>query len=80
VIEEWRREFAHGSTVRSYSITNDAIGWTYQEYGHTFYVVYFPSANSSSSRLRRQRSATARCKTDHKSPSLPALLECPHAI
>jgi hypothetical protein len=26
---------------------SDAVGWTYQEYGHTFWVLYFPSANAT---------------------------------
>lgn len=32
---------------QSYGTTADAVGWTYQEYGHTFYMVYFPTANAT---------------------------------
>ena len=32
---------------QTYATTNDAIGWTYQEYGHTFWVLYFPTANAT---------------------------------
>lgn len=31
--------------LASYTIVNDAIGFTYQQLGHTFYVLTFPSAN-----------------------------------
>lgn len=30
------------------AVTSDAVGWTYQEYGHTFWVIYFPTANITS--------------------------------
>ena len=33
---------------QEYAITSDAVGWTYQEYGHTFWVIYFPTANATS--------------------------------
>ncbi|MDE2098397.1 MAG: hypothetical protein KGL39_14180 [Patescibacteria group bacterium] len=33
---------------RTYSAkTSDAVGWTYQESGHTFWVLYFPSGNAT---------------------------------
>lgn len=30
-----------------YTMTADAVGWTYQENGHTFWVIYFPTANAT---------------------------------
>ena len=32
---------------QQYATTNDAVGWTYQEQGHSFWVLYFPSANAT---------------------------------
>ena len=32
---------------QSYATTSDAVSWSYQEYGHTFIVVDFPTANAS---------------------------------
>ena len=32
---------------QQFKIAADAIGWTYQEYGHTFWVIYFPTANQT---------------------------------
>jgi hypothetical protein len=31
--------------IASYSVVSDAIGWTYQEDGHEFYVLTFPTAD-----------------------------------
>jgi hypothetical protein len=33
---------------QQYAVTSDAVGWTYQEQGHTFWVLYFPTANATS--------------------------------
>jgi hypothetical protein len=30
-----------------YAVTADAVSFSYQEYGHTFWVVYFPTANAT---------------------------------
>lgn len=30
-----------------YTTTSDAVSWTYQEYGHSFWVIYFPTANKT---------------------------------
>jgi hypothetical protein len=30
---------------QQYGVTSDAVGWSYQEYGHSFWVLNFPSAN-----------------------------------
>ena len=32
---------------QSYTVASDAVGWTYQEYGHLFWVIYFPTANAT---------------------------------
>ena len=32
---------------QQYAVTSDAVGWTYQEQGHTFWVIYFPTANAT---------------------------------
>ena len=32
---------------QSYAVTSDAVSWSYQEYGHSFIVVDFPSANAT---------------------------------
>lgn len=32
---------------QQYRVTSDAVGWTYQEQGHTFWVIYFPTANKT---------------------------------
>jgi len=32
---------------QQYTTTSDAVGWTYQEYGHLFWVLYFPTANAT---------------------------------
>jgi hypothetical protein len=32
---------------QQYAVTSDAVGWTYQEYGHAFWVIYFPTANAT---------------------------------
>lgn len=32
---------------KKFPAVSDAIGWAYQEDGHTFWVVYFPSANAT---------------------------------
>lgn len=32
---------------KQYPTVSDAIGWSYQEEGHTFWVVYFPSGNAT---------------------------------
>lgn len=33
--------------IASYSVTNDAKGWTYQENGHEFYVLTFPTVKAT---------------------------------
>jgi hypothetical protein len=30
-----------------YTMAADAVGWTYQENGHSFWVIYFPTANAT---------------------------------
>lgn len=32
---------------QQYAVTADAIGWTYQEEGHEFWVIFFPTANAT---------------------------------
>lgn len=32
---------------QQYATASDAVGWTYQEYGHSFWVIYFPTANKT---------------------------------
>ena len=32
---------------QAYSVTSDAVGWTYQQQGHSFWVLYFPTANAT---------------------------------
>lgn len=32
---------------QSYATTSDAVGWTYQERGHSFWVIHFPTANKT---------------------------------
>ncbi len=32
---------------QQYTVTADAVGWTYQEQGHSFWVIYFPTANAT---------------------------------
>ena len=32
---------------QQYKTTQDAVGWTYQEYGHTFWVIDFPTADAT---------------------------------
>jgi hypothetical protein len=32
---------------QQYTVASDAVGWTYQEYGHLFWVIYFPTANAT---------------------------------
>jgi hypothetical protein len=32
---------------QQYVTASDAVGWTYQEYGHSFWVIYFPTANAT---------------------------------
>jgi hypothetical protein len=32
---------------QAYSVASDAVGWTYQEGGHSFWVLYFPTANAT---------------------------------
>ena len=32
---------------QQYSVTSDAVGWTYQEQGHTFWVLYFPTPSAT---------------------------------
>ena len=32
---------------QQYAKASDAVGWTYQEYGHPFWEIYFPSANAT---------------------------------
>ena len=32
---------------QQYAVTSDAVGWTYQEQGHTFWAIYFPTANAT---------------------------------
>lgn len=32
---------------QEYTKTSDAVAWTYQEYGHTFWVVYFPTPSAT---------------------------------
>jgi len=32
---------------QSYGTTSDAVGYAYQEQGHTFWVIYFPTANAT---------------------------------
>lgn len=32
---------------QKYAVTSDAVGWTYQEQGHEFWVITFPSANAT---------------------------------
>ena len=34
-------------TLGTYSVISDAVGWTYQQAGHTFYVLTFPTANAT---------------------------------
>lgn len=33
--------------IASYTVVSDAIGWSYQEDGHTFYVLTFPTADAT---------------------------------
>lgn len=33
--------------IASYSRTDDAVGWTYQQEGHSFYMLNFPTANKT---------------------------------
>lgn len=33
--------------IQGTPFASDAVGWTYQEYGHTFWVIYFPTANQT---------------------------------
>ncbi len=33
--------------IRSYTVINDAVAWGYQDQGHTFYVLTFPTANKT---------------------------------
>ena len=37
--------FAVSDAIASYAVTNDAIGYVYQEDGHEFYVINFPTAD-----------------------------------
>lgn len=39
--------YALENTLASYSVTSDAIGDSYSDLGHTFYLTSFPSANST---------------------------------
>lgn len=39
--------FAIENEIASYSTVSDAIGFTYQELGHVFYVLIFPTANKT---------------------------------
>jgi hypothetical protein len=32
---------------QQYAVTSDAVGYSYQEQGHTFWVIYFPAANAT---------------------------------
>jgi hypothetical protein len=32
---------------QQYKTSSDAVGWTYQEQGHTFWLLYFPTANAT---------------------------------
>lgn len=32
---------------QKYTVTSDAVGWTYQLDGHSFWVIYFPTANAT---------------------------------
>ena len=32
---------------QKYTVTSDAVGWTYEENGHEFWVIYFPTANAT---------------------------------
>lgn len=32
---------------QQYKVFSDAVGWTYQENGHSFWVIFFPSANAT---------------------------------
>ena len=32
---------------QQFKVATDAVGWTYQERGHTFWVIYFPSAKQT---------------------------------
>lgn len=35
------------AALSKYAAVSDAVGWSYQEEGHTFYVLTFPSANAT---------------------------------
>lgn len=43
----WRRvsNYAVEAAIASYSVRNDAIGYTYQQAGHEFYILTFPTAD-----------------------------------
>jgi hypothetical protein len=32
---------------QQYAVSSDAVGWAYQENGHEFWVIYFPTANAT---------------------------------
>lgn len=32
---------------QKYAVNSDAVGWTYQEFGHSFWVIYFHTANKT---------------------------------
>lgn len=51
------------NTIQGYATVTDAIGYTYQQEGHVFYVLQFPSANATwvydiATKLWHQRSTT----------------------
>lgn len=43
----WKRisNYAVEAAIASYSVRNDAIGYTYQQAGHEFYILTFPTAD-----------------------------------
>lgn len=40
-------DFGVENAIRGYSVVNDAIAYTYQQSGHAFYVLTFPSGNAT---------------------------------
>lgn len=60
----WERLSTHAveHSIAQYTLVNDAIGYGYQEEGHWFYVLLFPSANTTwvydmSSKMWHQRAS-----------------------
>lgn len=50
--------------IQSYSTVSDAIGYTYQQLGHTFYVLTFPSADATWVYDASEKLWHQRCWTD----------------